>query len=43
MQDLKVNFIGAFIYSIFGYLYTLNDKKYKLAGNLMTRRKGENT
>ena len=39
MLDLIVNFIGALIFSIFGYLYTTNEKKYKLAGNLMTKRK----
>lgn len=39
MMDLIVNFIGAVVFSIFGYLYTKNDKKYKLAGNLMTREK----
>lgn len=38
MQDLIVNFIGAFVFSIFGYLYIVNENKYKFAGNLMTRK-----
>lgn len=29
MKDLGVNFIGAFIFSCFGYLYILNRDKYK--------------
>lgn len=41
MIDLIVNFIGAFVFSIFGYLYTINTKKYKLVENLMTRKKEE--
>jgi len=36
MEDLKVNFIGATVFSIFGYLYIKNDKKYKLAGSFIT-------
>lgn len=36
MIDLIVNFIGAFVFSVFGYLYITNEKKYKLAGVLMT-------
>lgn len=39
MLDLIVNFIGALIFSIFGYLYATNEEKYKLAGNFMTKRK----
>lgn len=39
MSDLIVNFVGAIIFSVFGYLYTINEKKYKLAGNLMTKKK----
>lgn len=39
MSDLIVNFIGAIIFSVFGYLYIKNEEKYKLAGNLMTKRK----
>jgi len=38
MKDLIVNFIGALIFSIFGYLYLYNDKKYKLAGKFLTKR-----
>ncbi len=38
MNDLLVNFIGALIFSIFGYLYIKNEEKYKLAGNLITKR-----
>ena len=36
MEDLKVNFIGAIAFSIFGYLHIKNNKKYKLAGNFIT-------
>ncbi len=39
MSDLIVNFIGAMIFSVFGYLYIKNEEKYKLAGNLITKRK----
>lgn len=39
MSDLIVNFIGAIAFSVFGYLYVKNEEKYKLAGNLMTKRK----
>ncbi len=39
MSDLIVNFIGAIVFSVFGYLYIKNEEKYKLAGNLMTKRK----
>lgn len=38
MNDLIVNFIGALIYSIFGYLYIMNSKKYKIAGKFLTVR-----
>lgn len=38
MADLIVNFIGAFIYSVFGYLYIKNEEKYKLAGRFITKR-----
>jgi len=41
MEDLKVNFIGAFIFSIFGYLYIINSKKYKLAGRFITTKVNE--
>lgn len=39
MNDLKVNFIGALIYSIFGYLYIINKEKYNFAGKFLTRKK----
>ena len=38
MKDLIVNFIGALVYSIFGYLYIINKDKYKLAGRFITRK-----
>lgn len=38
MEDLKVNFIGAFVFSVYGYLYTINNKKYKLAGKFITKK-----
>lgn len=37
MEDLFVNFIGAVIFSIFGYLYTIGKGKY--AGNFILGRK----
>ncbi len=39
MNDLIVNFIGAFVFSVFGYLYIKTEGKNKLAGNLMTKKK----
>lgn len=41
MEDLKVNFIGAIVFSIYGYLYTVNNKKYKLAGKFITTKAKE--
>ncbi|MBQ3021487.1 MAG: hypothetical protein IJD92_04630 [Bacilli bacterium] len=38
MNDLFVNFIGAFVYSVFGYLYIINKDKYKLAGRFITKK-----
>lgn len=38
MKDLIVNFVGAFIFSIFGYLYIYNEKKYKIAGKFLTKK-----
>lgn len=38
MKDLIVNFIGAFVYSVFGYLYIVNKDKYKLAGIFLTEK-----
>lgn len=42
MEDLIVNFIGAFVFSIFGYLYIINSDKYKLAGKFKTERCNNN-
>ena len=39
MEDLYVNFIGAVIFSIFGYLYTIGKGKY--ASNFIIKRKTE--
>lgn len=38
MWDLAVNFVGAIIFSIFGYLYIKNHEKYKLAGKFITKK-----
>lgn len=38
MKDLLVNFIGAVVYSIYGYLYIIDQKKHKLAGKFLTVR-----
>lgn len=38
MKDLLVNFVGALTFSIFGYLYIFNDKKYNIAGKFLTRK-----
>ena len=39
MEDLLVNFIGAFTFSIFGYLYIKNREKYKLVEGLIPKSK----
>lgn len=39
MKDLIVNFVGAIVYSVFGYLYIINKDKYKIAGKFLTRKK----
>ena len=39
MKDLIVNFIGALIYSVFGYLYIINEERYNIAGKFITRKK----
>lgn len=39
MKDLLVNFIGALIFSIFGYMYIINNEKYHLAGKFLARKK----
>ena len=41
MEALKVNFIGAIVFSIYGYLYIINNKKYKLAGKFITTKAKE--
>ncbi|MBE6152544.1 MAG: hypothetical protein E7165_04460 [Firmicutes bacterium] len=38
MKDLLVNFIGALIFSIFGYMYIINKEKYHLAGKFLTQK-----
>jgi len=38
MRDLIVNFIGAFVFSVFGYLYIVNKDKYKLAEKFLTKK-----
>ena len=42
MKDLFVNFIGAFTFSIFGYLYSQNDyRKFTFIRNFIPRKKRE--
>ena len=43
MEDLIVNFIGALIYSIFGFLYIHNQEKNKIAGKFIIQKKKTNT
>lgn len=38
MKDLIVNFIGALVFSVFGYLYILNKDKYHIAGKFLTKK-----
>ena len=38
MEDLIVNFVGAFIYSVFGYLYIVNHEKNKIAGKFVIKK-----
>lgn len=35
MKDLVVNFIGAFVFSVFGCFYTINSEKHALASNFI--------
>lgn len=42
MKDLIVNFIGALVFSIFGYLYIINQEKYKIAGRFITKKNNWN-
>lgn len=39
MKDLFVNFVGALVFSIFGYLYVLNRNKYKFLNGFIPRKK----
>ena len=39
MQDLFVNFLGAFVFSILGYLYLKNGKKFKVIKHFIPRKK----
>lgn len=39
MKDLIVNFIGAFIFSIIGYLYVIDREKYKFVDNFIFTKK----
>mgnify|MGYP003456736244 CR=1 FL=1 len=43
MKDLFVNFIGAIVYSILGYLYIKNRDDYKFAERFIPRLKKKNT
>lgn len=42
MMDLIVNFIGALVFSIFGFFYTLNKGKGKFVNRFIPRRKAKN-
>ena len=39
MKDLLVNFIGALVFSIFGYMYMINENKYTIAGKFLTKKR----
>lgn len=39
MKDLGVNFIGALVFSIFGYLYILNRDKYNFIDHFLLKRR----
>lgn len=39
MKDLIVNFVGAVVFSFFGYLYVINRDKYKIAEKFMPKKK----
>lgn len=41
MKDLIVNFIGAFVFSVIGYLYITNRDGYRFAENFIPRLKGK--
>ena len=38
MKDLLVNFIGATVYSLFGFLYLTNKSKYNVAEKFMVKK-----
>lgn len=38
IKDLIVNFVGAVVFSIFGYLYIINRDKYKIAEKFMPKK-----
>lgn len=38
MEDLFVNFLGAVVFSIFGYLYILNRDKYQFVNNFIPKK-----
>ncbi len=38
MKDLLVNFIGAVVYSVFGFLYIIDQEKHQLAGKFITKK-----
>ena len=39
MKDLMVNFLGAIIFNILGYLYLKNREKYSYVEKIMIKRK----
>lgn len=39
MEDLIVNFIGALTYSVFGYLYIINNEKHTIASKFIIKKK----
>ncbi len=39
MEDLFVNFVGATIYSLFGFLYIINKEKFKFVEAFLTKKK----
>ena len=41
MEDLFVNFIGAIIFSIFGFFYTKNQDKKNIAALFVPRKKSK--
>lgn len=41
MHDLIVNFIGAVVFCVFGYLYIINKDKYQVAGIFLVKKKSE--